>query len=148
MATRFKSVIAFLAAVAVVATLACAGDPPVPTPNIEATVEARLAEERAVNATVEAKLATPFPTYTFAPTSTPRPKPRVGVTKAKYLQIHEGMSYAQVARIIGAPGEEMSRSTIAGYTTVMYQWVNNDYSSMNAMFQNGGLITKAQFGLR
>jgi len=57
MATRFKSVIALLAAIAVVATAACASDPPVPTPNIEATVEARIAEERAVDATTEARIA-------------------------------------------------------------------------------------------
>jgi hypothetical protein len=57
MATRFKSVIAFLAAVTVVITPACAGDPPVPTPNIEATVEVRVAQERAIDATVEARVA-------------------------------------------------------------------------------------------
>ena len=57
MATSFKSVIAFLADVMVVATAACARAPPVPTPNIEATVEARLAEERAVDATTEARIA-------------------------------------------------------------------------------------------
>jgi len=66
MATRFKSVIALLAAIAVVATAACASDPPVPTPNIEATVEARIEQERAaatpeptpnIEATVEARIA-------------------------------------------------------------------------------------------
>ena len=40
MATRFKSVIALLAAVMVVATGACAGDP---ASNIEATIEAGIA---------------------------------------------------------------------------------------------------------
>ena len=68
MATRFKSVIAFLAAVMVVATAACAGDPPVPTPNIEATVDARVAQERAVDATVEARVAQERATETSAPT--------------------------------------------------------------------------------
>ena len=43
MATRFKSVIALLAAVMVVATAACAGALPLPTPNIEATIEAGIA---------------------------------------------------------------------------------------------------------
>ena len=51
MATRFKSVIALLAAVMVVATAACAGDPPVPTPNIDATVEARVKQEVAAHPT-------------------------------------------------------------------------------------------------
>ena len=75
MATRFKSVIALLAAVIVVATAACAGDPPVPTPNIDATVEARVKQEVAAHPT-----ATPVvvvkdfaSTDTPAPTSTPIP---------------------------------------------------------------------------
>ena len=51
MATRFKSVIAFLAAVVVVATAACAGEPLAPTLNIEATVDAWVEQERATNCT-------------------------------------------------------------------------------------------------
>jgi len=97
MATRFKSVIALLAAVVVVATAACASDPPVPTPNIEATVEVRVAHERAIDATVEARVAqervaqetaidaavearigqilAKVPTETPVPTATPPPTP-------------------------------------------------------------------------
>jgi len=63
MATRFKSVIAVLAAVAVVATVACAGESPVPTPNIEATIEAGIAStmvgvaiEKVVRATIVASI--------------------------------------------------------------------------------------------
>ena len=69
------------------------------------------------------------------------------VTKAEYNQIREGMSYAEVRSIIGAPGEEQSRSDLAGTTTVMYSWMNSNGSNMNAMFQSDRLITKAQFGL-
>ena len=97
MATRFKSVITLLAVVMVVATAACATAPPVPTPNIDATVEARVKQEAAaqptslpptatpnLDATVEAKVlatikaqpaATPYPTYTPFPTYTALPKP-------------------------------------------------------------------------
>ncbi|MFC1688094.1 hypothetical protein ACFL07_00355 [Pseudomonadota bacterium] len=69
------------------------------------------------------------------------------VTMAEFNRIENGMTYAQVRQIIGASGEEISRSDLAGYTTVMYTWTNSNGSNMNAMFQNGGLITKAQFGL-
>ena len=69
------------------------------------------------------------------------------VTKAEYDQIREGMSYSEVRRIIGAPGEEQSRSDLAGISTVMYAWMNANGSNMNAMFQNDKLVTKAQFGL-
>ena len=70
------------------------------------------------------------------------------VTQAEFLQIQNGMSYEEVQRIIGAPGQEMSRSDVAGINTVMYQWINRGGSNMNAMFQNGKLVQKAQFGLQ
>ena len=59
-----------------VAAIGCSAASPAevaPTPNIEETVEARLAQERAVEATIEAGIkqgiaaqptATPYPTYT------------------------------------------------------------------------------------
>ena len=60
MATRFKSVIAFLAAVAVVTTAACAGDP---ESDIDATIEAGIAAtmvgvaiEKGVRATIVASI--------------------------------------------------------------------------------------------
>lgn len=53
-----------------------------------------------------------------------------------------------VSGMIGSPGEEAARSSLAGYTTVMYSWKNANGSNMNAMFQNDRLVTKAQFGLR
>jgi hypothetical protein len=70
------------------------------------------------------------------------------VTMAKFSGLQTGMTYQQAVEIIGAPGEELSRSEIAGFTTVMYAWKNPGGSNMNAMFQNGALVNKAQFGLR
>lgn len=83
----------------------------------------------------------------FGPSSIDRSEPPV-VTLAEYKQVREGMTYEQVRNIIGAAGEELSRSDLAGYTTVMYSWSNPNGSNMNAMFQNGRLVNKAQFGLR
>lgn len=60
-----------------------------------------------------------------------------------------GISYSEVVGIIGRQGEELSRTSVPGLpTTVMYGWTNLDGSNMNAMFQGGSLIQKAQFGLR
>ena len=73
---------------------------------------------------------------------------RVTVTAAEYRQLATGMTYQQAFEIIGFHGEELSRSEIAGTTTVMVQWMNANGGNMNAMFQNGRLIQKAQFGLR
>lgn len=70
------------------------------------------------------------------------------VTAAEYAQISTGMSYAQVAAIIGAPGEESSSSDLAGIKTEAFTWKNFDGSNALLMFQNDKLISKAQFGLK
>ena len=71
------------------------------------------------------------------------------VTAAEYSQLATGMSYQEAVDIIGFRGQELSRSSLAGTTTVMYQWMNPGLGgNMNAMFQNGRLVSKAQFGLQ
>ncbi|RWE60638.1 MAG: hypothetical protein E5V24_12620 [Mesorhizobium sp.] len=46
-------------------------------------------------------------------------------------------------------GEELSSSEFGGYETVMYIWDGNGFGgNMNAMFQNGAMVSKAQFGLK
>jgi hypothetical protein len=70
------------------------------------------------------------------------------VTMSEFSGLRAGMTYQQAIQIIGARGEEISRSDIADFKTVMYLWKNGDGSNMNAMFQNGALVNKAQFGLR
>lgn len=77
------------------------------------------------------------------------------VTFAQYSQIQTGMSYEQVVSIIGKQGEEISQNRIEGVpgampsiTTIMYQWVNENGSNMNTIFQNNKLLQKAQFGLK
>ena len=69
------------------------------------------------------------------------------VTAAEFSQIRDGMTYQQVRDVIGAAGEQISRSRMVGITTVMYQWTNADGSNMNAMFQDDALVQKAQLGL-
>ena len=69
------------------------------------------------------------------------------VTKAEFDRIREGMTYDEVRSIIGAPGEVLSSSDMVGIKTVMYSWMNDNGSNMNAMFQDGKLVQKAQFGL-
>jgi hypothetical protein len=77
------------------------------------------------------------------------------VTKAKYDQVREGMSYREVVHIMGSRGEENASSRMEGVpgvmrdlTTKAYSWVNPDGSNMTALFQNDKLIVKAQFGLK
>lgn len=70
------------------------------------------------------------------------------VTLAEYNQLATGMSYEQACKVLDGKGVELSRNEIGDIVTVMYAWQNPDGSNMNAMFQDGGLIQKAQFGLR
>lgn len=58
------------------------------------------------------------------------------------------MTYEEVVAILGKPGTEISSNELAGIKTVMYQWEAGFGANMNAMFQDGGLVQKAQFGLR
>ena len=77
-----------------------------------------------------------------------------GVTMVNYSRLKTGMTYAQVVKILGKEGIELSSGDIAGIHTAMYQWYGHGISgsvlgaNMNAMFQDGRLVTKAQFGLR
>lgn len=66
----------------------------------------------------------------------------------EYNLLQSGISYEEAERIIGFPGTEISSTDLGGIRTIMFAWSNPDGSNMNAMFQNGRLIQKAQFGLR
>lgn len=78
------------------------------------------------------------------------PKDTSGVNMENYSKIQTGMSYEEVVAILGKQGEEMSSNDIGGYRTIMYKWDGDTGfgANMNAMFQNGKLIQKAQFGLK
>ncbi len=76
------------------------------------------------------------------------------VTYEEFSKIQTGMSYQKVVKIIGDRGEELSRSEteeipgiMDSIETVMYQWMNEDGTGMNAIFQNNRLFQKAQLGL-
>ena len=70
------------------------------------------------------------------------------LTMDGYNRVKNGMTFDQVVAIVGKPSQELSRNEMAGTETVMYQWDGSIGANMNAMFQNGKLVQKAQFGLR
>ena len=75
---KLPVVLAVLFGILVLACSSAASTPAEPTPNIDATVEAKLAQERAVEATVEAKLKeekASLPTVHAQPTNTSVPRP-------------------------------------------------------------------------
>lgn len=77
-----------------------------------------------------------------------RPEDLRVVTMDEYGGLRQGMKINIVRLAIGAPGTELSQSTIGGFTTVSYQWKNADGSNAVIIFQDGLLVSKAQFGLK
>lgn len=71
------------------------------------------------------------------------------ITLSEYNQIHPGMTYAQVQEIVGSSGTLLSESGFGEYYTFIVMWYEDDHSGANAnvMFQNGVVISKAQYGL-
>ena len=69
---------------------------------------------------------------------------------AEFSRLNTGMSYDDASRTIGCRGTELSRVDYGDYSTVMYMWEGTGtlIGNMNATFQNGRLIAKAQMGLR
>ena len=79
-------------------------------------------------------------------TSGPAPE---NITLSEYNQIRPGMTYAEVQEIVGSSGILLSESQVGEYHTFMIMWYEDDHSGANAnvMFQNGVVISKAQYGL-
>ncbi|MBU8919439.1 DUF3862 domain-containing protein [Bacillus sp. FJAT-29953] len=80
-----------------------------------------------------------------------KPAAKEGVlTKEKFEQIKDGMTYEEVVKVVGAEGKLLSESGEKGtqFHTVMYEFETDGFmSSASMMFQGGKLINKAQFGL-
>jgi hypothetical protein len=106
----------------------------------------------------EEALPTPTPkpaTPTPVPTPTPTPKNKETISKEEFDAIKTGMTYDEVTKIIGGPGEVLSESGTKGGTgldihTVMYMYKGEGSlgANSNMMFQNEKLINKAQIGLK
>ena len=92
----------------------------------------------------------PNKTELLAPAPVEQSKEQTGVNMQNYTTLQTGMTYEEVVSILGKQGEEMSSTDMGGYKTIMYKW-NGDSgfgANMNAMFQNGKLVSKAQLGLQ
>ncbi|MEK4718164.1 DUF3862 domain-containing protein [Priestia sp. FSL W8-0524] len=73
------------------------------------------------------------------------------LTKEKFEQIKDGMTYEEVVKIIGSKGELLSESGEKGTSlyTVMYSFKADGSFGANSsmMFQGNKLMNKSQFGL-
>ena len=73
-----------------------------------------------------------------------------GATLAEFYELEIGMSYAAARDIIGCDGEVLSQVSLGGNNSVMVSWNAQTamFGSMNATFQNGQLVSRAQFRLK
>lgn len=69
------------------------------------------------------------------------------ITGAEYGQILEGLSYRQVAAIVGDPGEEQGSARVGGVSAKAYGWSNDDGSNATIIFREDKMMLKTQAGL-
>ncbi len=70
------------------------------------------------------------------------------ITADEFARLQDGMTYAQAVQIVGSRGRR-EQPDIAGrdHDDHVFRGPNDDFSNANAMFQDGRLVSKAQFGL-
>jgi hypothetical protein len=79
--------------------------------------------------------------------ASPTNKEPAKLTMAKYDQLKIGMPRNEVERILGGPGEEISSSDGGGMTFSVYQWQEEDFTSIILTFRNDKIMSKNQVGL-
>lgn len=72
------------------------------------------------------------------------------ITLADFNRIQVGMTFEQVESIVGSDYELLSENQIADIHTALYSWKDSSFmgGNMNVTFQNGQVVSKAQFGLK
>ncbi|MCP1307213.1 DUF3862 domain-containing protein [Paenibacillus tyrfis] len=74
------------------------------------------------------------------------------ITKEEFDKIENGQTYEEVSKIIGGPGELVAEAGTKGEKShtvgYMYKGEGSPGANANFAFQDGKLVTKAQFGLK
>ncbi|MGM7634213.1 DUF3862 domain-containing protein [Bacillus sp. Hm123] len=90
-------------------------------------------------------------TETDAAKTTEAPKEETNkLTKEKFDQIKDGMTYEEVVKIVGSEGKLMSETGDPGteFHTQMYEFeTDGAFTGANMTFQGGKLMNKTQIGL-
>lgn len=63
-------------------------------------------------------------------------------TKAEYAQLQEGMTLAQARAIVGDEGVETAGEQSEHHNRYVFTWTNHDGSQLEAVFENGKLVSK------
>jgi hypothetical protein len=82
----------------------------------------------------------------------PKPPPANKVTLGNFNRVQIGMTMREVTSILGQPNELLSENRIGQGTqfdthTQMFMWKGGIVANCNITFQNGKVMSKAQFGL-
>lgn len=74
---------------------------------------------------------------------------KCGATLAEFYELEIGMPYAAARNIIGCEGEILSQVSLGGTNSVTVSWDAETamFGNMHATFQNGHLVSRAQFRL-
>ena len=70
------------------------------------------------------------------------------LTLAQYNQLKDGMQRAEVERILGGKGKQLSSSSAADTTYTVDEWEGENYSSIILSFENDKVTSRAQAGLK
>lgn len=70
------------------------------------------------------------------------------ISKAKYDQIKNGMSYDEVKKIVGSDGEQRSSSSIGKSSYMSYSWKGAKFSRISVRFKDDKVTGKSQSGLK
>jgi hypothetical protein len=105
--------------------------------------------------TANVKKATPSRTPKASPTddddtpSSPTPVDSgYTLTMDQYKRISNGMTRAEVEKILGKEGTQLSSSSAGDTTYTVDQWETADYKSIILTFENDKVTTRAQAGLK
>jgi len=93
---------------------------------------------------------TPTPAPFSTPSTSSSPTVKKGeydVTMAKYEQISVGTPRADVERILGGKGTEISNTSGGGIKFTVNKWEGDNYKSIILSFRADKVMTRAQVGL-
>jgi Beta-lactamase inhibitor (BLIP) len=98
----------------------------------------------------QAKTPTPTPNSSSSPTSSSSPSTSSssGLTKVKYEQLKNGMTYKEVVAILGKEGEETSSSQVGSTKIATMKWQGDNYEYIFANFSNDKMTFKSQANLK
>lgn len=79
----------------------------------------------------------------------PSPSAAAGTSRASelYGRLHIGMSYDDVAKLLGGPGEEIAWRRLYGETLETKVWTDGTGATIYVTFRDGVAILKSQLGV-